>query len=104
MAKSKSGVTFGELIKKARKGIGLSQKELAKALHVSDKAVSAYEVNRAAPPFETIKKISQITKKPITYFDTGNDNLDDTIATKLESVENELKEIRKLLSGKKSAS
>ena len=92
---------IGKRLKKARKEIGLSQKQLAKALRLSDKAISAYEVGRSTPSFETIRKISKIIHKPITYFDQ-NVNLNDLdLQIKIKTIEKELLEIRKLLRKRK---
>jgi repressor LexA len=86
----------GETIKKARKEIGLSQKEFAQVLHVSDKTVSSYEVGRALPSFEMMKKISKSLHKPITYFDDdAPEDLD--LQLRLNTIERELLEIKKLL-------
>lgn len=48
-------------IRVARTQAGLSQKELAKKLKVSDKTVSAYETGRAIPPTKILPKISTVT-------------------------------------------
>lgn len=53
-------------IKKARQAAGLSQKELAKALGVSDKTISAYETGRAMPPSSTLAQIAKITDMSIS--------------------------------------
>lgn len=53
-------ILFGN-IKKVRVTSGLSQKQLAKKLGVSDKTVSAYETGRAIPPTPTLAKIAEIT-------------------------------------------
>jgi ADP-ribose pyrophosphatase YjhB (NUDIX family)/DNA-binding XRE family transcriptional regulator len=53
-------------IKKARATSGLSQKELAKKLGVSDKTVSAYETGRAFPPTPTLARIAEITNTPVS--------------------------------------
>lgn len=36
-------IKFGKFIREARQGKGLTQKQLAESLHVSDKAVSKWE-------------------------------------------------------------
>ena len=92
---------IGKRLKKARKEIGLSQRQLAKALRLSDKTISAYEVGRSTPSFDTIRKISKIIHKPITYFDQ-NVNLNDLdLQIKIKTIEKELLEIRKLLGKRK---
>ncbi len=97
--KSKLGV--GNRIKKARKEIGISQKQLAGYLRVSDKAVSSYEVGRTTPSFETIKKIGKIVHKPIAYFDKDSGINDLDLQIKIKTIEKELLEIKKLLKKRK---
>ncbi len=94
---NKSTKAIGQKLKKARKESGLSQKDLAKSLNVSDKTISAYEVGRAKPNFEMMKKISKLTKKPITYFDTEANADDVDLQTKLDTIERELIAVRELL-------
>lgn len=55
-------------IKQARILSGLSQKQLGAKLGISNKSISAYESGRAIPPVHTLKKMSEITKKPFGYF------------------------------------
>jgi len=81
--------------------MGISQKQLAGHLRVSDKAVSSYEVGRTTPSFATIKKISKIVHKPITYFDEDSDPKDLDLQIKIKIVEKELLEIKKLLKKRK---
>ena len=91
---------IGEAIKKARKEIGMSQKEFADILHVSDKTVSSYEVGRADPSFEMMRKMSKSLHKPIGYFaDDAPDDID--LQLRLNTIERELLEIKKLLKGRK---
>ncbi len=89
--------TLGTTIKKARKELGLSQKEFAHILHVSDKTVSAYEVDRAMPGFDMMQKISTALNKPISYFDTSAEIEDLDLEIKLRTIEKELLEVKKLL-------
>ncbi len=49
---------FGNLICNMRESHGLTQKELAKKLDVSDKAVSKWENGQAIPRMETLEKIA----------------------------------------------
>ncbi len=100
MSNTKYGKSIGKRVKKARRELGLSQKQLAKALKLSDKTISSYEVGRAVPSFDTICKISKIVHKPIIYFDQGA-NLDDLdLQIKIKTIEKELLEIKKLLKKK----
>ena len=63
--------TFGNKITALRTAAGLSQKELALRLNVSDKAVSKWENGRAKPEVETLKKLAIL-------FHTSLDDLLDT--------------------------
>lgn len=92
---------IGAKIKQARKLKNITQEDLAKALGVSDKSVSAYEVNRASPPIEILTKIANATHQPVSYF-FEEDNEDAAVLAKLRVVEEELKEIKKLLEEKKA--
>lgn len=87
-------------IRKARKEVGLSQKDFAEALKVSDKTISSYEVGRIKPSFDMVKKISLIVHKPLSYFDSNNENDDIDLQTKLRIIERELLEIKKILNKK----
>jgi len=74
-------------IKKARVSSGLSQKELAKKLGVSDKTVSAYETGRAIPPTPTLAKIAEITKVSMSKM-VGEESDEKTeISRRLEKIE-----------------
>ena len=101
MSNIKNRLNVGGRIKKARKELGISQKQLAGSLRLSDKAISSYEVGRTTPSFETIKKISKIVHKPITYFDEDSNLNDLDLQIKIKTVEKELLEIKKLLKKKK---
>ncbi len=88
---------LGKAIRKARKDVGLSQKELALSLQVSDKAISSYEVGRATPSFHTLQELSKVVNKPLSYFDTEDQSDDIDLQIKLRVIEKELLEIKKLL-------
>jgi len=94
-------LNVGGRIKKARKEIGISQKQLAGQLRISDKAVSSYEVGRTTPSFATIKKISKLVHKPISYFDEDSDPQSLDLQIKIKTIEKELLEIKKLLKKRK---
>lgn len=86
-------------LRQARIEAALSQKELAGALKLSDRTISAYEKGRAMPPLDTLQVISNLTHKSINYF------LDEEIETqedfdlqlKLKKIEIELLQIKKAL-------
>jgi transcriptional regulator with XRE-family HTH domain len=87
-------------IKKAREAKGLSQKQLGLRLNVSDKTISAYEQGRAIPPIHTLKRISEITSKPLEFFfsETSQDNHNlKNIESKLDIIIQELKIISEKL-------
>jgi transcriptional regulator with XRE-family HTH domain len=96
MSNVKKSQTIAQRIKKARKAVGLSQKQLGKVLKLSDKAVSSYEVGRATPPIETLREISKVTYKPVSYF-LDEENKAVTLESRLQIIERELAEIRKEL-------
>ncbi len=50
----------GQLIAARRKERGLSQLELAKRLHVTDKAVSRWETGRGMPALETLEPLGEV--------------------------------------------
>lgn len=81
-------------IRKARVSAGLSQKQLAGELGISEKTISAYEKGRAIPPVPTLEKISNITVKPIQYFvKNGNKDILGEISGKLDIIIEELKKV-----------
>lgn len=92
--------SIGRKIKTARQEAGYSQRELAQVLKLSDKAVSSYEVGRAQPTLQTLVQLSQATHKPISYFldDLEDKNLN--FQLKVKKIEQELVEIKQLLSKK----
>ena len=52
--------TMGEIISTHRKEKGMTQKELADMLNITDKAVSKWERDLACPDTQTIPKLAQI--------------------------------------------
>jgi transcriptional regulator with XRE-family HTH domain len=85
---------LGQKIRDARQRSGFSQQQLANAIGVSDKTISAYEVGRVDPPLESLEKLSQATAHPIAYFigDMASD-----IEAKLDRIARELTDIRQTL-------
>lgn len=51
-------MTTGEKIKKARKAAGLTQKQLADSLGVSESFVSQYESGKREPKYQTLVKLA----------------------------------------------
>lgn len=83
-------------IQQARKSAGLSQKELAQKLSVSDKTISAYESSRAVPPVPTLKKIAEITHQPINvFFQEDEEDKLAFINQKLDTLMEEIRMMRK---------
>lgn len=56
-----------ERIKKARKNRGISQKELAQKLNITQQAVSYYENGSRIPDKETLNSISKVLNVPTEY-------------------------------------
>ena len=54
-----TGKTMAEIIGSRRKELGLTQKELAEKLNLTDKAVSKWERGVACPDTSTIPKLAQ---------------------------------------------
>jgi len=74
-------------IKRARTSSGLSQKELARRLGVSDKTVSAYETGRAIPPTLTLAKIAEITNVSLSNMIGEEADEKTEISKRLEKIE-----------------
>ena len=53
-------VKMGELIRKLRDNMGLTQKQLADRLHVSDKAVSKWECGKGCPDLSLLGALSEV--------------------------------------------
>ena len=67
---------FGNTICSLREVNGLTQKELAKLLDVSDKAVSKWENGQAIPRMETLEKIAKLFKTTVQdILASSNDNI-----------------------------
>lgn len=91
----KNMVKVGKKIKEARKNHSITQEELAQAIGVSDKSISAYESNRISPPLKILEKIAEETHSPLSYF--FEENIESSILAKLETLEKNFDEIKKLL-------
>jgi transcriptional regulator with XRE-family HTH domain len=86
---------LSERIRSARKNVNLSQIDLANLVGVSDKAISSYEVGRAVPPLDILKKISVVTNKPMSFF-FDEENNGEAVVKKVEKMIEELNDIKKI--------
>jgi len=92
---------MGHRIKFARKSVGLSQKDLAKKLKITDKAVSTYEIGRVMPSILTLREISKLTYKPVSYFMAEETDESNELEERIHEIERELAEIKKALKTRK---
>ena len=60
---------------KLRKGLGISQAQLAKKLHVSASAEANYEQGRRLPSVDTLILMSQIFDVSLDYLVTGAEHI-----------------------------
>ncbi len=63
-------MTMGEKIRQARKDVGMTQKELADALGVSESFISQYETGKREPKRQTLIKLASALKlsSPAYFF------------------------------------
>ena len=64
----------GELICENRKKLGMSQKELANRLHITDKAVSKWERGLSFPDISMLIPISEVLEISLYDILTGGQN------------------------------
>ncbi|MEO8582005.1 MAG: helix-turn-helix transcriptional regulator [Patescibacteria group bacterium] len=88
-------IRVGQKIREARKYKQVTQEDLAKAIGVSDKSISAYESERISPPLKVLEKIAAKTDQSLNYF--LEDSMESTILAKLSEVEQQFREIKKIL-------
>lgn len=67
---------IGTIIKIMRKQNNLSQKELSRLLNLSDTTISAYELNKISPDFQTILKIFRICNYDFCIVDKNKQIID----------------------------
>lgn len=87
---------LGIKIRAAREQAKMSQLQVGVALGVSDKTISGYEADRICPPIDKLEQISDLLKKPITYF-LDLDDRDFKVSSRLRAVELSLRDIRQEL-------
>lgn len=59
--------SFGDVLKSLRENANMTQKKLAKALHISPSAVSGYEQDVRFPSYETLINIADIFHVSVDY-------------------------------------
>ncbi len=59
---------LGKKIKMARIELDMNQTALASRIGAKQKSISRYENGIVIPSIETLLKISEVFKKPVTYF------------------------------------
>lgn len=89
--------SLADRIRTARKHIDLSQIELAQQVGVSDKAISSYEVGRAIPPLDILKKISEATQRPMAFFFSEDDMKYQELRSHVEKMQEELDKLRQMM-------
>lgn len=70
-------ISFGKKIAALRKGMKLSQTELAKQLNTSVSVISRYERDEMTPSIDTAKKLAQLLDTTVGYLlgETEDDQL-----------------------------
>lgn len=74
-------IEFGRFIAQQRKAVGLTQKELAKRLLVTDKAVSRWENGHGYPDIETLENLSKALEISLVELMHSKKNESNTITT-----------------------
>lgn len=80
-------MTLGKRIASARHEAGLHRvEELAALIAKSPWTVRDYERDRAAPPLDVLRRIAEVTGKPVSWF-LGEDSEADTEAAVIQAVQ-----------------
>lgn len=74
-----NAIEFGRFIAHQRKAVGLTQKELAERLLVTDKAVSRWENGHGYPDIETLENLSKALEVSLVELMHSKKNESDTI-------------------------
>lgn len=74
-----NAIEFGQFIAQQRKAIGLTQKELAERLLVTDKVVSRWENGHGYPDIETLENLSNALEVSLVELMHSKKNESDTI-------------------------
>jgi len=88
--------TYALKVKEAREISGLSQRELANMVGVSQRAITAYETGVSLPRGTTVRKLAKALKVSVEYL------INDEITDPLHGIEKEpfLAEVRERFSGR----
>lgn len=72
MENDKGRMTFGERLKSARKGAGMTQEQLAEKLLVSRQAITKWETEKGMPDIENLRQLSMLLNVSIdSLLDSG---------------------------------
>lgn len=77
----------GNTIKKLREKRGITQKELAESINVSDKAVSKWETNRGLPDISIIEDLSKALGVSVTELLTGDLKTNENVSGNMKKVQ-----------------
>lgn len=77
----------GNTIKRLRERRGLTQKELAESINVSDKAVSKWETNRGLPDISIIEDLSKALGVSVTELLTGDLKTNENVSGNMKKVQ-----------------
>ncbi|WP_118984397.1 helix-turn-helix domain-containing protein [Photorhabdus sp. CRCIA-P01] len=74
-------MTIGERIYSLRRGLELTQVQVAEKIGVSMAAVSLWEKNKASPSSENLQKIAQVLQCSVSWLLDGEDSADNQATT-----------------------
>lgn len=80
-------MTLGQRIKQRRKQVGLSQKELSKAVGVSDSSISLWESDHTAPRGENLHTLASILQCSPTWVLYGDNDKSPDAPRQLDSTQ-----------------
>ncbi len=88
-------MNFGKKLKKLRKDIGITQKELANKIGVKRTTVAGYETEGKMPPYQTLIKIARTLNCSVDYLlgYTDKDNSQDKIQPANSDIEDFYKKL-----------
>lgn len=84
----------GQLIAQARREKGMTQRDLANRLHITDRAVSKWERGVSFPDVATLEPLSEVLGLPLSQLITGASDGTATEETLQESVQTFKKELK----------